>query len=237
MPAGRVALPGVLAVLTRDTIKVAANSFGAYVRDQQIIATDKVRYAGDMMAAVAATQPSIAAQALTLIDVDYEELPAVFSIDDALKAGAPLVHEKLERRDPGYGRGGSHIVHDDSNICLHFRHQRGDIAAGFKDADAVFEDTFYFPSAQHYPMEPHVCVAHFEGETLTVWSATQSPFPVRQELARIFALPFSGVRDHRARGGRRLRRQERHQDRRHCRLLVAHVRPAGTLSFWRRRNF
>ncbi|HSQ12615.1 MAG TPA: xanthine dehydrogenase family protein molybdopterin-binding subunit [Candidatus Deferrimicrobium sp.] len=188
------ALPGVLAVLKRDNLPVAANSFGAYVRDQQIIATDKVRYAGDMVAAVAATQPSIAAQALTLIDVDYEELPAVFSIDDALKAGAPLVHEKLERRDPGYGRGASHIIHDDSNICLHFRHQRGDIAAGFKDADAIFEDTFYFPSAQHYPMEPHVCVAHFEGETLTVWSATQSPFPVRQELARIFALPFSGVR-------------------------------------------
>ena len=134
--------------------------------DQQILATDKVRYAGDMVAAVAATQPSIAAAGIRhLIDVDYEELPAVFSIEDALKEGAPLVHEKLEgRKDPGYGRGGSHIVHDDSNICLHFRHQRGDIDAGFKDADAVFEDTFYFPSAQHYPMEPHVCVAHFEGE-------------------------------------------------------------------------
>ena len=73
-----------------------------------------------------------------------------------------------------------------SNICIHFRHERGDVDAGLRDADAVFEDTFYFPSAQHYPMEPHVCVAHFEGETLTVWSATQSPFPVRQELARMF---------------------------------------------------
>ncbi len=188
------ALPGVLAVLTRDTIKVAANSFGAYVRDQQIIATDKVRYAGDMVAAVAATHPSIAAEAAALIDVDYEELPAVFTIDDALKAGAPLVHEKLDRRDPGYGRGGSHIIHDASNICLHFRHQRGDVDAGFKDSELIFEDTFYFPSAQHYPMEPHVCVAHFEGEVLTVWSATQSPFPVRQELARLFGLPFSAVR-------------------------------------------
>jgi len=188
------ALPGVLAVLTRETIDVAANSFGAYVRDQQIIATDKVRYAGDMVAAVAATEPSIAAEALALIDVDYDELPAVFTIDDALKAGARLVHEKLDRRDPGYGRGGSHIVHDDSNICLHFRHQRGDVDAGFSESDLIFEDTFYFPSAQHYPMEPHVCVAQFEGDILTVWSATQSPFPVRQELARLFGLPFSGVR-------------------------------------------
>jgi CO/xanthine dehydrogenase Mo-binding subunit len=188
-------LPGVLAVLTRDNLNVAANSFGAYVRDQQIIATDKVRYVGDMVAAIAATEPGIAEEAANLIEVEYDELPAVLNIDDALKPGAPLVHETLEgRKDPGYGRGGAHLIHDRSNICLHFQHHRGDVEAGFRAADFIFEDTLYFPSAQHYPMEPHVCVAHFEGETLTVWSATQSPFPVRQELARIFGLPFSGVR-------------------------------------------
>ena len=188
------ALPGVLAILSRDTIAVASNSFGAYVRDQQIVATDKVRYVGDMVAAVAAVDGATAQEAVSLIEVDYEELPAVFSIEEALKQGAPLVHEGLERRDPGYGRGGSHIVHDDSNICLHFRHEKGDVAAGFQQSDLIFEDTFHFPSAQHYPMEPHVCVAHFEGDVLTVWSATQSPFPVRQELARLFGLPFSAVR-------------------------------------------
>ncbi len=105
------------------------------------------------------------------------------------------MHEKLEgRKDPGYGRGGTHIVHDHSNICFHFRHERGEVENGFRDADRIFEDNFYFPSAQHYPMEPHVCVAQFEGDVLTVWSATQSPFPVRQELARVFGLPFSAVR-------------------------------------------
>lgn len=189
------ALPGVLAVLTRDNLNVAANSFGAYVKDQQIIATDKVRYVGDMIAAVAAIDAGIAAEAVELIEVEYKELPAVFTIEEALKDGAPLVHEKLEgRKDPGYGRGGAHIVHEQSNICFHFRHQRGDVESGVRVSDFVFEDTFAFPSAQHYPMEPHVCVAHFEGETLTVWSATQSPFPVRQELARVFGLPFSAVR-------------------------------------------
>src|SRR5712692_5018585 len=188
-------LPGVLAVLSRDNLNVASNSFGAYVRDQQIIANEKVRYAGDMVAAVAATEPGIAADAVELIDVDYEELPAVFTVEEALKDGAPLVHDKLEgRKDPGYGRGGTHIVHDHSNICFHFRHDRGDIEKGFRDCDHIFKDTFYFPSAQHYPMEPHVCVAQFEGDILTVWSATQSPFPVRQELARIFGIPFSAVR-------------------------------------------
>ena len=189
------ALPGVLAVLTRDNLNVASNAFGAYVRDQQILATEKVRYAGDMVSAVAAIDEGIAAEAVKLIEVDYDELPAIYTIEEALANNAPLVHETLEnRKDPGYGRGGTHIVHDRSNICFHFRHERGEVESGFRDSDRIFEDSFYFPSAQHYPMEPHICVAQFEGDVLTVWSATQSPFPVRQELARVFGLPFSAVR-------------------------------------------
>ena len=189
------AVPGVLAVLTRDNLNVASNAFGAYVRDQQILATERVRYVGDMLAAVAAIDDAVAAEALKLIEVDYDELPAVYSVEEALADEAPLVHEKLEnRKDPGYGRGGTHIVHERSNICFHFRHERGDVESGFREADQIFEDSFYFPSAQHYPMEPHICVAQFEGDVLTVWSATQSPFPVRQELARVFGLPFSAVR-------------------------------------------
>ena len=189
------ALAGVFAVLTRDNLRVASNSFGVYVKDQQILATDKVRYVGDMIAAVAAVDESVAEQAVKLIDVDYEELPAVYTVEEALSKGAPLVHEKLEgRKDPHYGRGGTHLVHDQSNICFHFRHQRGNVEAGFRESDKIFEDSFAFPSAQHYPMEPHVGVAQFDGDTLTVWSATQSPFPVRQELARIFGVPFSAVR-------------------------------------------
>ena len=189
------AMPGVLGVLTRDNLNLISNSFGAYVRDQQIIASEKVRYVGDMVAAVAATDGTIAEEAVQLIEVDYDELPAIYTVEEALADNAPLVHEKLDnRKDPGYGRGGKHIVHDQSNICFHFRHERGDIEHGFQDSDQIFEDSFYFPSAQHYPIEPHVCVAQFEGDVLTVWSATQSPFPVRQELARVFGLPFSAVR-------------------------------------------
>lgn len=186
---------GVLAILTRDNLCVASPSFGAYVRDQQILATDKVRYAGDMVAAVAAVEENVAEEAVKLIDVEYEGIAAVYTIDEALKEGAPLVHPNLEgRKEPHYGRGGSHIVHERSNICFHFRHERGDVEQGFRLSDFVFEDTFLFPSAQHYPMEPHVCVARFDGHMLDVWTASQSPFPVRQELARIFGLPFSAVR-------------------------------------------
>ncbi len=189
------ALPGVLTVLTRDNLNLASNSFGAYVRDQQILASEKVRYVGDMVAAVAAVDPATAEEAVRLIEVDYEELPAVYTVEQALADQAPLVHEKLKnRKEPDYGRGGTHIVHDRSNICFHFRHQRGDVESAFRESDHIFEDTFYFPSAQHYPMEPHVCVAQFDGDMLTVWSATQSPFPVRQELARVFGLSFSAVR-------------------------------------------
>ena len=95
------AVPGVLAVLTRDNLNVASNAFGAYVRDQQILATERVRYVGDMVAAVAAIDDAVAAEAVKLIEVDYDELPAVYNVEEALADEAPLVHEKLEnRKDP-----------------------------------------------------------------------------------------------------------------------------------------
>jgi CO/xanthine dehydrogenase Mo-binding subunit len=194
-PSKAAALPGVLGVLTRDNLNVASPSFGVYVRDQRLLAMDKVRYVGDMVAAVAAVEQRIADEAIKRIEVDYEELPAVYTVAEALSNGAPLIHEQLEgRKAPEYGRGGAHLVHEQSNICFHFRHQRGDVDEAMRASDFVFEDSFSFPSAQHYPMEPHVSVAQFDGESLMVWSATQSPFPVRQELARIFGLPFSAVR-------------------------------------------
>jgi len=188
-------MPGVVAVLTRDHVEVASFLYGAYVKDQPVVALEKVRYAGDIVAALAATDEGLAEEAVNTIEVEYEELPAIFTIEEALKQGAPLVHEKLQgRRDPDYGKGATHIVHENSNICLHFRYERGNIDHGFAQADFVFEDNFLFPSAQHYPMEPHVSVASFDGESLTVWSSTQTPFPLRQELARVFGLPLSRVR-------------------------------------------
>lgn len=189
------AMPGVRAVLTRDNLDVAAAFYGAYVKDQPVLALDKARYAGDVVAAVAATDERSAEAAAKAIVVDYEELPAVTTVDEALADGAALVHERLEgRKSPDFGAGASHIVHENSNICFHFRYERGDVDAGLAAADRVFEDSFDFPSAQHYPMEPHVSLAQFDGDHLTVWSATQSPFPQRQELARIFGLPLGRVR-------------------------------------------
>ncbi len=189
------AIPGVRAVLTRENLRVASPLHGAYVKDQPVVALEKVRYAGDVVAAVAAADERTAEAALKAIEVDYEELPAVLSVDDALREGAPLVHERLEgRKQADYGSGASQVVHERSNICLHFRYERGNVDEGFAAADQVYEDTFHFPSAQHYPMEPHASLAKFDGDDLTVWSSTQSPFPLRQELARIFGLALGRVR-------------------------------------------
>src|SRR3972149_9341812 len=82
-----------------------------------------------------------------------------------------------------WGGGGSNVVHEGSNICLHFRYERGEWEKGMGEADHVFEDTFEFPSLQHYALEPHASVANFDGDKLTVWSCSQSPFTLRHELA------------------------------------------------------
>jgi CO/xanthine dehydrogenase Mo-binding subunit len=188
-------LPGVVAVLTKDNLSVASPFYGAYIKDQPIVALEKVRYVGDIVAAVAATDEKIAEKALREIDVDYEELPALFEVEDALAAGATVIHdENPARKDPKYGYGASLTRHDSTNIFYHFHYERGDVDQGFREADRVFEETYYLSGAQHYPMESHVCVADFQGDQITVWSGTQTPFPLRQEIARMFGLPFSRVR-------------------------------------------
>ncbi|HTM07825.1 MAG TPA: xanthine dehydrogenase family protein molybdopterin-binding subunit [Verrucomicrobiae bacterium] len=189
------AMPGVVAVLTRENLMVRAPYFGTYIKDQPIVALDKVRYAGDIVAAVAATDERTAEQALGEIEVDYEELPALFDLDAALAAGAPMIHdENPARKDPRYGYGASVVRHDATNIFYHFRYERGDIERGLKECDRVFTETYYLAGAQHYPLESHACVADDRGDEITVWSGTQTPFPLRQEIARMFGLPQSRVR-------------------------------------------
>ncbi len=188
-------LPGVVAVLTRDNLPVAFPYTGSFAKDQPIVAMEKVRYEGDVVAAVAATEEGIAEEALKRVEVDYEELPGVYTVEEALEEGAPLVHERIQgRKEPSYGRGATQLIHENSNICLHFRYARGEVEKGFGEADLVLEDTFLFPSAQHYPLEPHVSLADFDGDNLTVWSSTQAPFPLRQELSRVFGVSLSRVR-------------------------------------------
>ena len=191
-------VPGVAAVLTGAELvdQSAVNpTFGLFIRDQPIVAIDRVRYAGDVVAAVAAVDEGTAEEALALIDVEYEELPAVFDVEEALKPGAPILHEgarilhsrrpDIIARQPGF---------EGTNVIHLFTQRKGDVEAGFADADTIIENTFYSPPVGHVPLEPHVAVAHFGQDRLTVWSSSQAPHWLALELAWVFKLPMAAVR-------------------------------------------
>jgi CO/xanthine dehydrogenase Mo-binding subunit len=189
-------LAGVGAVLTRTDFGATAGFNGKYgrvFRDQTVVALDKVRFVGDPVAAVAAANEEIAAEALSLIEVEYEDLPAVFDEEEALKPGAPLVHDPRPAQQPAFSR----LIQDlpaGSNICSHFKLRRGDVEQGFREADFVFEDVFRSPAAQHVPLEPHVTVAEFFEGKLTIWTSTQMPHAIRAQMAELFNLPLARVR-------------------------------------------
>jgi CO/xanthine dehydrogenase Mo-binding subunit len=189
-------LTGVAAVLTRDDFGSHTGYSGRYgriFRDQTVVAFDKVRFVGDPVAAVAACDQDIAAEALSLIDVDYEELPAVFDEAEALKPGAPLVHDPRPERQPAFSRMIENLP-GGSNLCSYFKLRHGDVDEGFRQADFVFEDVFRSPAAQHVALEPHVTAAHYARQKLTLWTSTQMPHAVRAQMAELFNLPLARVR-------------------------------------------
>ena len=187
-------LPGVFAVITREDQR-RLGMFGAAYKDQTIVAVDKVRYAGDPVAAVAAIDEATAEEALGLIEVDYEELPAVTNLDEALAPGARLVHDSSSSGGEMMGqRYAPAKEFAGTNLCYRFSYAKGDVEAGFKKADYVFEDVFTFPRVQHFSMEPHATVAHVEGDRITLWAGTQEPFTLREHLADIFHLPLNKIR-------------------------------------------
>jgi CO/xanthine dehydrogenase Mo-binding subunit len=189
---------GVMAVLTRDDIlhdEGIEPFYGPVFKDQTIVATEKVRHVGDPVAAVAALTTDAAEEALALIEVDYEELPAVLDIHDALSSTATLVHDSVKLPASGFADLAEIKPVEGTNICTHFKLNRGDIEKGFAEADHVFEDTFTLPATQHSFLETHACIASVEpGGRITVWATTQNPFVVRTQLANIFKVPVAKVR-------------------------------------------
>jgi CO/xanthine dehydrogenase Mo-binding subunit len=188
------ALAGVYAVITGADLTWCDPYFGPAFRDRPIVAIDVARYEGEPVAAVAAVDDLTAAEALDLIDVEYEELPAVTTLEEALAPGATLVHTTAPLA--GHFADLSTLkARPGTNICHQFHHERGRGAAGLAEADLVVEDTYRFPRVQHYSMEPHASLAAWD-ETggLTVWASTQNPYSVRVELAKMFGLPQSRIR-------------------------------------------
>jgi CO/xanthine dehydrogenase Mo-binding subunit len=188
-------LTGVIATLTRDDIKQFNYKYGATYKDQSIVAVDKVRYVGDPVAAVLAEDPVLAEEALNLIDVEYDELPKVTNIEEATAPGAIQVHEgdvaRAELRGSVYG---APERFNGTNICYYLGFSRGDVEKGFAECDFVFEDTFRFQKVQHYSLEPHINIAYYDGDKLTVWASCQDPFTLRDHLSGIFRLPLSHIR-------------------------------------------
>ena len=191
-------VPGVLAVITRDDIlrdEGIEPYYGPVFKDQTIVAVEKVRHVGDPVAAVAALDVDAAEEVLRLIEVEYEELPAILDVHQALKSGATLVHESVRIPESGFADLAELKPIEGTNICTHFKLNRGDIQKGFAESDHIFEDTFTLPATQHSFLETHACIASVEpGGRITVWATTQNPFVVRTQLASIFKVPVSKVR-------------------------------------------
>ena len=191
------ALDGVAVVLTgADVAKMAGVDpyYGPAFRDQPILAVDKVCFVGDPVVAVAAKDRRTAEDALQLVEVDYERLPVVLDVLEAVKPESPLVHE--EHRPAKAFADLAHVkAGEKSNICYHFKLRTGDVEKAFAQADRIFEDTFSSPPAQHMPMEPHVTLVYLdENQRVNVWSATQTPSYVRTELSNTFGIPMNRIR-------------------------------------------
>ena len=186
------AAPADVVVLLPDDVR-ELGAYGCQIQDQTVLAVDRARHVGDPVAAVAAETPGAAGQAAALIEVDYEELPAVFDAVEAMEPDAPLVHDAHE---PALGGAAYFALRPQpgTNVCHRFRLRCGDVEEGFADADVVVEETFRTAAAQHAHMEPHACVARWDGDALELWTGTQTPFNLREDLSRVFSLPEEQIR-------------------------------------------
>ncbi|MBI4492291.1 MAG: xanthine dehydrogenase family protein [Chloroflexi bacterium] len=191
------AVPRVVLVLTGADLERIPNLdpwIGPAFKDHPLLAIDKVHFVGEPLAAVVAESVEAAREAAALIEVEYEALAAVIDAREAMRPGAPLVHEHI--RPSGVFPDLAHLpTRSGTNVCYHYKLRRGDVEAGFRAADLVFEDVFTTPAAQHASLEPHAWLAEVEPDgKLSIWSTTQTPSFVRVELADAFHLPLTQVR-------------------------------------------
>src|SRR6202035_1067498 len=189
------ALPGVVAVVTgADAAPLPDPYYGVA---KPVVAIDKVRYVGDMVAAVAAVDEETAYRGLTLLAVHYEKLPAVTTIDEALAEGAPLLFDTPVAGEPiKLGDGLISLKEPRPNVLCEFGYAHGDADAALAESDRVFEDRFHFSRINHFHLEPHVNVARVTGELIELWSCNQDPFVLRSDIARIFGRAANNIRIH-----------------------------------------
>jgi putative selenate reductase molybdopterin-binding subunit len=184
-------LPGVHAVLTHENLSRFKYASGGQSYPQplpydQVCLDKKVRHVGDRVAVVAAESQELAQQALKLIEVEYEVLPAVVDMEAAMQAGAPIIHDEPDTEG----------IHDaERNIVYHIEAQVGEVEAAFARAEHVIEGTYRTPQQQHVHLEPHVCITYWdEDDRLVIRTSTQVPFHIRRMVAPLIGLPVKRIR-------------------------------------------
>lgn len=186
-------LPGVHAVIHHKNIPRIRYASGgqSYPNPRphdQVSFDNKVRYVGDRVAAVAAETPEIAAEAIKRIKVTYDVLPAVFDENEAIKEGAPVIHDEPEME----GSGAFDPAH---NISHFIEAEVGDVEQGFEGADRLFEHKYYVHQVQQTPIEPHIAISYWDSdERLVIRSSTQVPFHARRMVAPLLGLPVRRIR-------------------------------------------
>jgi 4-hydroxybenzoyl-CoA reductase subunit alpha len=171
-------VPGVKAVVTAEDAGDIHYGVSPARYDETLFCREKVRYVGDEIAAVAATDPQTAMEAARLIRVEYEELPAVFTIDEAIADGAPQIHERY----PG-------------NLCAEVHQEFGDVEAAFRQCDLIRTDTFLNKRQDGAFLEPQGCIAHYDTHGyLTLHTSTQVPHYVMRTVAMVLGIPVGKVR-------------------------------------------
>ena len=191
------ALPGVLAVVTNadfasDSDAVVDFGEGAtslkWLRDN-VLASNKALYRGHAIAGVAAANPHIAEEAVGLIKVDYEVLPPVITVEDAMAEGAPILHDDLMTEELG------EQTDTVSNVAQHFQHKKGDTAKGFEEADVIVEREYRAKTVHQGYIEPHNATSLWNNDgRLHIWCSTQGAFTVRDAMAQLLEMPVSQIR-------------------------------------------
>jgi CO/xanthine dehydrogenase Mo-binding subunit len=186
-------VPGVHAVITGADVR--AGLWGRAVKDAPVLAYDRVRYAGERVAAVAAEDEDIAEQALSLIDVEYDELPAVFEPEAAMQADAPILHPDFNTYF-----GFPQSMETPSNVFHQTEFEKGDLEAGFAAADVIIEQTYVTQRQHQVYLEPQAVLIHIDEQDgrVHVWLCSKVPYNTRESLATAVGIPESHILFHHA---------------------------------------
>src|SRR2546423_3265394 len=181
-------VPGVHVVLTGADVR--GIRYGRRLFDVPVLAEDRVRFAGERVAAAAAEDRDAAEEALQLIEVEYEELPAVFDPLQALEEGAPILHPEVNSYI-----GLPRPLETPSNAFVRDTWSKGNLAEGFAQADLIIENTFTVPRQHQAYLEPHSCLVWLDDqERVQIWASSKVPYLVKEQLAVALQLPKERIR-------------------------------------------